>query len=453
MTTVIETCRIPPPQGVAVELFLPLSFFDMTWLHSNPMYVLNFYNHPCSEAEFFNTIVPNLKHSLSLTLKHYLPVAGNLLYPLDTDALKPVLRYISGDTVALTVAVSGLDFDELVANHPREADQFYDHLQPPAPLIEQEDYKIAPLISMQATLFPNRGICIGANFHHSLCDWRSIVGFVKAWALINKSGDDEVFVSEIGESLPVFEKPDSEASRRVDGIFWNAMKKIPFKTVESHPRPTNRVRDSFILRQSDIIKLKNMVLSARPNLVRVSTFTVAAAYVWTTLVKSHGSAGDEDEVFVFPADARGRRNALFDPPVPVNYFGNCLGGAVVIVEHRKFVAEDGFVVAAEAIGDVIKAKIYDGDEFLKSPENRLSMMSKPERVFGVLVVYGSPKFEYKEADFGWGAAKKVEMLSLDDEKYGMFLSNSGDGGLVIDMSLPKEMMESFASIFEDGLIV
>ncbi|XP_047940886.1 malonyl-coenzyme:anthocyanin 5-O-glucoside-6'''-O-malonyltransferase-like [Salvia hispanica] len=451
MTTVIETCRIPPPQGVAAELFLPLSFFDMSYLDSNPMYVLNLYNHPCSEAEFSNTIVPNLKHSLSLTLQHYLPVAGNLLYPLhtDTDASKPVLRYISGDTVALTIAISSLDFNDLVANHAREADQFYDLVQPRAPLAEEENYKIAPVISLQATLFPGRGICIGVNFHHSLCDWRSIVGFVKAWAMVNKSGDDEA----LGESPPVFEKPDSEASRRVHGIFWNAMKKIPFKTVVPLPRPTNKVRASFILRQFDIKNLKHRFLSARPSLDRVSTFTVAAGYIWTTLVKSHGSsAEDKHEVFYFPADARGRQNALFDPPVPVNYFGNCLGGGLVKLEQRKLAGNDGFVVAAEAIGDVIKAKIYDGDEFLKRPEDRLGKID--ESVVGVLAVYGSIKFECKEADFGWGVARKVEMLSLDREVLiGMLMSNSGDGGLVIDLSLPKERMESFASIFQDGLTV
>ncbi|XP_047940888.1 malonyl-coenzyme:anthocyanin 5-O-glucoside-6'''-O-malonyltransferase-like [Salvia hispanica] len=450
MTTVIETCRIPPPQGVAAELLLPLSFFDMSWLHTVPIYVLNFYNHTCSEAEFLNTIVPKLKHSLSLVLKHYLPVAGNILFPLDTAASKPVLRYISGDTVALTVAVSGLDFDELVANHAREADQFYDLVPPPVPLIEEENYKIAPVFSFQATLFPGRGICIGVNFQHTLCDWRSTVGFMKAWAAINKSGGDEVFATKTG---PVFEKPDTEGSRRVNGMFWNEMKKIPFEPAASLPQPTNRVRASFVLRQSDIRKLKNRILTARPGLDRVSTLMVAAAYVWTALVKSHGSSAEgEEEVLYIPADARGRRNAMFDPPVPVNYFGNCLGGGLVKMEQRKVAGEDGFVVAAEAIGDVIKAKILDGDELLKSPENRLGKMERREKVFGVLVVYGSPKFEFKEADFGWGVARKMMILSLDEDKYGMLMSNSGDGGLVIDMSLPKERMESFASIFQDGLI-
>ncbi|KAL1560726.1 malonyl-coenzyme:anthocyanin 5-O-glucoside-6'''-O-malonyltransferase-like [Salvia divinorum] len=144
MTTVLETCGIQPQAGGGAELLLPLSFFDMTWLHFNPIRRLIFYNHQCSEAEFSNSIVPNLKHSLSLTLKHYLPVAANLLYPFDTETSKPVFRYISGDSVPLTIAVSSLDFDELVANHARESDQFYDLLPPTVALAVEENYQIAP---------------------------------------------------------------------------------------------------------------------------------------------------------------------------------------------------------------------------------------------------------------------------------------------------------------------
>ncbi|KAG6382397.1 hypothetical protein SASPL_157927 [Salvia splendens] len=416
MTTMIETCRIPPPQGAAAELFLSLSFFDMMWLHFNTTRRLIFYSHTCSEAEFSNNIVPNLKHSLSLTLKHYLPVAGNLLYPLDTDASKPVFRYISVDSVSLTIAVSGLDFDELVANHARESDQFYDLLPRTPKVADVENYQIAPL----------------------------------AWAMINKSGDDEVFVSQNGESLPFFERPIGKESSRLNGIFWDVMKKIPFQPAATHPLPTNRVRASFILRQSDIKNLKNLIFSARPNMDRVSTFVVAAAYVWTTLAKSLGPAGDEDEVFIFGADARGRRNAMFDPPLAVNYFGNCLDGRVVRVEHRKLAAEDGFVAAAVAVAGEMKAKIYDGDEFLISPENLLTEMEKYKDM-RALGITGSPKLDFTEADFGWGEAEKVEFLSLDGAGYLMSLFNSRNGDLAVGMSLSKEEMEAFASMFATGL--
>ncbi|XP_041995979.1 malonyl-coenzyme:anthocyanin 5-O-glucoside-6'''-O-malonyltransferase-like [Salvia splendens] len=450
MTTMIETCRIPPPQGAAAELFLSLSFFDMMWLHFNTTRRLIFYSHTCSEAEFSNNIVPNLKHSLSLTLKHYLPVAGNLLYPLDTDASKPVFRYISVDSVSLTIAVSGLDFDELVANHARESDQFYDLLPRTPNVADEENYQIVALVSLQVTLFPGRGICIGLSNHHSLSDGRSILGFMKAWAMINKSGDDEVFVSQNGESLPFFERPIGKESSRLNGIFWDVMKKIPFQPAATHPLPTNRVRASFILRQSDIKNLKNLIFSARPNMDRVSTFVVAAAYVWTTLAKSLGPAGDEDEVFIFGADARGRRNAMFDPPLAVNYFGNCLDGRVVRVEHRKLAAEDGFVAAAVAVAGEMKAKIYDGDEFLISPENLLTEMEKYKDM-RALGITGSPNLDFTEADFGWGEAEKVEFLSLDGAGYLMSLFNSRNGDLAVGMSLSKEEMEAFASMFATGL--
>ncbi|XP_047941849.1 malonyl-coenzyme:anthocyanin 5-O-glucoside-6'''-O-malonyltransferase-like [Salvia hispanica] len=451
MTTVIETCRILPSQGGAAELFLPLSFFDMYWLHFNHTRRLIFYSHPCSESEFSNTIVPNLKHSLSLALKHYLLVAANLLYPLHTDVSKPVFRYVSGDSVSLTIAVSGLDFEELVADHARESDQFYDLLPRTPAMSEDENYKIIPPISLQVTLFPGRGICLGLSNHHSLGDGRSIIGFIKAWAVINKFGNDEEFVSRNRESLPVFDRPNSKDSSRLDGIFWDVMKKIPFQPAATHPLPTNRVRASFILRQSHIKMLKNRILSARPNIDRVSTFVVAAAYVWTTLAKSLGLAGDEyeDVLFYFVADSTGRQNALFDPPVAVNYFGNCLGSERVRVEHRKLAAEDGFVAAAEAIVDEIKTKIYNSNEFLKNPENMLTETSKYKGMRS-LVVTGSPKFDYAEADFGWGEAQKVEVLSLD-EGYRMSMSNSGNGNLVIGMSLIKEEMEAFASMFATGL--
>ncbi|KAG6416923.1 hypothetical protein SASPL_124364 [Salvia splendens] len=69
-----------------------------------------------------------------------------------------------------------------------------------------------------------------------------------------------------------------------------------------------------------------------------------------------------------------------------------------------------------------------------------------------LTTTGSPKFDYSKADFGWGKAEKVEFLSLD-EGYSIFLSSSGDGDLVVGMSLTKEEMEAFASMFATGVKV
>ncbi|KAH6785573.1 hypothetical protein C2S51_038028 [Perilla frutescens var. frutescens] len=443
MTTVLETCGIQPPPGAAAELSVPLSFFDIVWLHFHPIRRLIFYEHPCSNADFLETIIPKLKQSLSLTLKHYLPAAGNLLYPLDTEN-KPAIRYVSADSVPLTIAVSGRDFDDLTGNHARDSDQFYDFMPQIPPLIEEAEFKIVPLIALQATLFSGRGICIGFSNHHCLGDARSIVGFMWAWASINKSGGDEEFLLENGDSLPFFDRPIFGDSSRIDDMYWNAMKRIPLNPPSSFPLPTKRVRASFTLRQSDVKKLKNLVLSKNPSLVQVSSFVVTAAYVWSCVVKSGDSVGEEvgeneAEVFVFPADGRGRPNALFDPPVPVNYFGNCLGAGRVSVEHKDLVADDGFLAAAVAIVNEMKNKIYNKEEFLSGQDKLLWDMPKYKNM-RIFVVSGSPKFDLWNCDFGWGKATTVEILSLDGGKYSMSLSNS-DGGLVVGMSLPKERME------------
>ncbi|KAL0354188.1 UNVERIFIED_CONTAM: Malonyl-coenzyme:anthocyanin 5-O-glucoside-6'''-O-malonyltransferase [Sesamum angustifolium] len=68
-------------------------------------------------------------------------------------------------------------------------------------------------------------------------------------------------------------------------------------------------------------------------------------------------------------------------------------------------------------------------------------------------VSGSPKFDLSNADFGWGTARKLEILTIDEEKYSMSLckSRDSDGGLEIGLSLPKARMEAFATIFDEGL--
>ncbi|EYU24859.1 hypothetical protein ABFS82_13G024400 [Erythranthe guttata] len=454
-TTLVETCQIPPPpcSSAAAELQLPLSFLDIVWIHSKPMRGLLLYKYSCSESHFLETLVPKLKESLSLTLKHYLPLAGNLLYPLNTADHKPLLRYVSGDSVSLKIAVSGGNFDDLVGNHPRDADQFYDFVPEIPPATEDSEYKIVPVFALQVTLFPGRGICIGLSNLHSLGDARSIAGFMRAWASISKSGGEDEFLTKHGESPPVFDRSVINDPLKIDSIFWEVMKKIPF-TPSSSPLPTNRVRATYTLHQSDIQKLKDFVLAKKPGLVHVSSFVVTTSYIWTTLLKSAGAVEEEDddhstlEYFKFAVDARERVN----PPVPTNYFGNCLGVGIAEIKHEKLVDEEGLLVAAEFMSELMKNMSNNKDEALKGAENWMdgSMKHVWARAVGVS---GSPRFDFCSADFGWGRARKFEVVSIDGERCSISLckSNDSEGGLEIGLSLPKERMTAFAAIFADGL--
>ncbi|XP_057793358.1 malonyl-coenzyme:anthocyanin 5-O-glucoside-6'''-O-malonyltransferase-like [Salvia miltiorrhiza] len=447
MTTVLETCRIPPAPGGAAELSLPLTYLDVTWIHFQPIRRLLFYDHPCSKPQFLSTIVPHLKQSLSLTLKHYLPVAGSLLYPSDTAAQKPVIRYVAGDSVPLTIAVSTNDLDHLTGNHPRDADQFYDFVPPMPPASDGDGFAAVPVFALQATLFPGRGVCIGFANHHVLGDASSIVGFVKAWASITKLGGDAEFLA------PVFDRGAVSDPHGWDMLNWEVMREIPFRPpVSANPVPTNRVRATFVLNRTDLERLKR---SIKPGPVHVSSFAAATSYVWSCMAKSGDAVGEEAgnggvDYFVFVVDVRARA----DPPVPASYFGNCLSFAAARVERRRLAGEEGFAAAAEEVGRVIGEKVNRKEEVLRGMQNWRESYEELKRIRSI-GVSGSPRFDLCAADFGWGEARKMEALSIDGERYSMSLCKSrgggGGGGLEVGLSLEKERMEAFAAIFAQGL--
>ncbi|KAL0362341.1 UNVERIFIED_CONTAM: Malonyl-coenzyme:anthocyanin 5-O-glucoside-6'''-O-malonyltransferase [Sesamum calycinum] len=399
MAIILETCRVPAPPGAADDLSVPLTFLDIFWLHFHPIRRLLFYDYPCSKPHFLENIAPKLKESLSLTLRHYLPVAGYLIFPLNSEK-KPEIRYVVGDSaVSLTIAESASDFHDLIGNHARDADQFYEFVPQTDPVTDESEYQRVPVMALKVTLFPGRDLSLKTHLE-----------------LIPSSGKKK--------------------------------REVPLKS-SSFPLPTNRVRATYVLRQADIKRLKDLVLEKKPGLVQVSSFVVTVSYVWTCLVKS-GEQVDDDvlESFIFGADIRAR----IDPPVPAKYFGNCLGGGFVNIEHKQLVGEEGFVTAAEAFADQIINRVNKKDEVLKGAENWLSEVKKLTAT-RMHAVSGSPKFDLYNADFGWGRARKMEVVSIDGDKHSMSLCKSRDseGGLEVGLSLPKPRMEAFAAIFEDGL--
>ncbi|KAM1653121.1 hypothetical protein ACFX1Q_006322 [Malus domestica] len=116
---VVEVCKVAPqpstPDSSAIPESLPLTLFDLLWLRFAPVQRLFFYeiNNPNSSDTNFthSTLIPKLKTSLSLTLKQFLPLAGNVIWPKESP--KPILRYVRGDGVLLNIAESDSDFHHI----------------------------------------------------------------------------------------------------------------------------------------------------------------------------------------------------------------------------------------------------------------------------------------------------------------------------------------------------
>ncbi|GER43149.1 HXXXD-type acyl-transferase family protein [Striga asiatica] len=454
MTTILEISEVSPPPGGPTELFVPLTLFDIMWVHFHRIQRLLFYDHPSSQPYFSENLIPNLKRSLSLALQHYLPLSGHLIYPLNTahdDDKKPVFRYRVGDSVSFTTALSEHDFDELVADNAQDADRFYEFVPEMPPPKDELDCKVVPVLALKATLFPGRGVCIGFSNHHSIGDACSIFAFLKAWSSIAKSkGVDFSF------SFSTFDRCFVEDPSGVGNIYWKSMREIALKP-RSFPLPTNRVRATFTLDRANIERLKDLVSAEKPSLGRVSSFVVTVSYVRACLAKSSDEIGEEtdDDVvdyLIFAVDLRAR----MDPPVPDNYFGNCLGFGLAKIEHRQLVGGKGFMILAEAVAKDIKNRLNNKHEVLRGAENWISNIrelkgSKSTRVVGVS---GSPKFDFSDVDFGWGKARKLEVVSIDGDHYSISLSKSrgSNGGLEVGLSLPRDRMEAFGAIFAKGLM-
>ncbi|XVF60692.1 hypothetical protein PTKIN_Ptkin08bG0068800 [Pterospermum kingtungense] len=454
---VVETTRVTPPSDSpksATEFSLPLTFFDAIWFKFHPVERVFFYQLNDSTPEYFNSVIlPKLKHSLSLTLLHYLPLAGNLQWPLNSP--KPIITYTPNDGVSITVAESNSNFSLLSGNEIREAPQL--HSLVPELMVTDD---IASIIALQITLFPSQGFCIGITTHHTVLDGKSSTMFIKSWAYLCQL-DNIIKISSLPpELIPFFNRSVIKDASGLDLLYLNQWmdftgsgnRRSLMIIQNTRDIPDDLVRATFDLTREDIKKLREKVLSklekAKP--LHLSSFVVALAYVSTCQIKARGGESERGIYFAFAADCRSR----LDPPIPENYFGNCVICPIAESKAVNFMDENGFPFAAELVSDMVKDQLEK--EVLRNPERSMIKYFNLMKETGkqVISVSGSPRFGVYDVDFGWGKPKKVEVLSIDRAGGGAISlaeSRDGSGGIEIGLALNKHEMEIFVSSFLDGL--
>ncbi|XP_055809023.1 phenolic glucoside malonyltransferase 1-like [Solanum dulcamara] len=458
MASVIEQCQVAPPPSGAAEVTLPLTYFDYMWLGFHRIRRILFYKLPISKLDFVQNTIPHLKDSLSLALKHYLPLAGNVACPLDTNGY-PELRYVTGDSVSVTFSETNMDFNYLIDDHPRNAKDFY-HFVPK--LGEPKDapgFQLAPVLAIQVTFFPNLGVSIGFTNYHVVGDGATIVGFIRAWALLHKFGGHEQFLSN--EFIPFYDRSVIKDPYGQGMYIWEEMKKINIEMRDIvTPPPEHMVQGTFTIRRDDIEKLKNLILysgrRSNSTLTHVTSFTITCAYVWTCLIKSEDAIREEmiidDNVMEFFGCA-GDYRPRFNPPIPQSYFGNCIVGCITRTRHVDLAGKEGFTIAVELIGEVIQKKMKDNEEWILNGSWYKELVNVD--VNRIVSIAGSPKHDLYAADFGWGRAAKLEFISPNNGGDGISMSLSKskdfDGDLEIGLCLSKTRMNAFAAIFTHGL--
>ncbi|CAJ2647650.1 unnamed protein product [Trifolium pratense] len=267
---------IPPPSTQTSTT--PLTFFDIYWLRFHPVERIFFYTLPNSQSHssfFYQNIVPKLKTSLSLTLQHFLPLAGKIIWP--SDSPKPFIQFNPNDDdgVSLLIAESDLDFNHVIENSPHETSLSHSFV----PHLESTD-SFASIISFQITLYPKSGFSIGISTHHAVLDGKSSTMFLKAWAyLCNKIIETEESPILLPKLEPSFDREIIKDQNGLGDTFtsnWMEIvaKMFPnekgnercLKILPFQPKLDDYVRATFELTRENLNKIKQRVLSMLDNI-------------------------------------------------------------------------------------------------------------------------------------------------------------------------------------------
>ncbi|XP_039137490.1 phenolic glucoside malonyltransferase 2-like [Dioscorea cayenensis subsp. rotundata] len=438
---VLNQISVYPSPGCATETTLPLTFFDVMWIHGHPVERIFFYSlpqHYSTTDHFINSIVPSLTSSLSLTLHHFYPLAGKLIRhsPNSNDF---AIHCKHGDSVSFTVAESLADFQALSSNHPLPFNEVYTLV----PILDKFSDDSKPLLSLQVTFFPNAGISIGIAFHHIAGDGSVFGHFLKSWALSCSSLGSVPLL----QPPPVFDKSLVKDPHGCYSLFLQQLFSCPSDQGPGSSKLAvldDAVCSTFCLGLDQIQALKKNFSTKSKDNKTPSTFTVACAYIWVCYVKAQRYPTKERAHFIFPVDCRGR----LKPPLPATFFGNCIRPGLAEEDTEKLIGEDGVLVASEAIMRTIDAFKDDAINDVKEwMEKSIAWVGTGR----MLSLAGSPKLGIYESDFGWGRPTRVVITSI--QKTGaMSLSERRDeDGVEIGFVLPKDIMDEFSSIFSSDL--
>ncbi|XP_027349241.1 coumaroyl-CoA:anthocyanidin 3-O-glucoside-6''-O-coumaroyltransferase 1-like [Abrus precatorius] len=456
---VIEQCQISPPPGSVPSTSIPLTFLDLPWLCCPPIKRIFLYEFPYSTQYFFQTFLPTLKHSLSLTLQHFFPFSANLVFPPKPN--KPHILYSHDDCISFTVVESTADFTKLVSDSPRDVKDLHPFvpLLPSSRTLEDGTF-LFPLMAIQVTVMSNSAFSICITFSHVVADGRAFHHFMKFWASICKSKGDLAFL-EGSLSLPLHNRNIIDDPISLKPIFSEELWNLSLQNLNSkgliHDVPSDMVRHMIVLSHDHIEKLKRWVSvrckSHDPATLHITTFVVTCSLIWVCKVKSEEIKdgiilpnNDESYVLTFVADCRNRPQLS----TQLEYFGNCLVSGNVVLKRSTLVAGNGILEAAIAIGSKVRymqCEIFEGAETLMSNLTEFDKLGQH-----VTVIAGSPKLEVYETDFGWGKPKRSEVVNVEISGTISFSDcRDEEGKIEVGLALQKIQMKKFCTILQEQL--
>ncbi|KAA0064398.1 putative acetyltransferase [Cucumis melo var. makuwa] len=402
-------------------LMLSVQYIQKGLLYSKPPAALN------DEGQFIEDLLKKLKHSLSIALVHFYPLAGRLAtisYQDEGSCLvyvdcnnSPGAKFIHARlNMTISDILSPTDVPVIVQ-------YFFDHDR-----AANHDGHSTSLLSIQVTELLD-GVFIGCSINHSLVDGSSYWHFLNMWSEIFQAEDENYSISR----PPILQRwfPDGHGP----------ILKLPFTNPDQFI--TKFEAPQLRERMFHFTSASLAVLKARANTEyktnKISSFQSLSALVWRSITRARGLSPDQTTSCRLAVNNRLRLN----PPLPENYFGNSIQ-AIRGVAIVKELLENNLGWAAwklhEAVVNHDDEKVRDHvNKWVESP-----FVYHIEQLFDPLSVMmgSSPRFNKYGNVFGMGKALALRSgyAHKFDGKVSCYPGSEGGGSIDLELCLRPEFM-------------
>ncbi|XP_021847416.2 uncharacterized acetyltransferase At3g50280-like [Spinacia oleracea] len=412
---------------------------DLVFLSIDPIQKGLLFSLSSSQTSLAN-LLEKLKHSLSIALLHFYPLAGRFTTKKQpeqntsfvfVDCNKgPGARFIHATALDLTV------YDVLSPVDVSVAHSFFDLGEK----YVNYDGHIKALLSIQLTeLFD--GVFIGFSMSHSVVDGTSFIHFVNMLSEIFRSNDYASEITKISR-VPIFNyRP------------WDLQViKFPFLDPEeflSRGYDPGPLRERmFEFSPTSMARLKSKAnQECGTNNVVISCFQALIALVWKSITRARDLPLDQKTTCFLAIGARGR----LDPPVSDDYFDNILSYDQWSCKVGELFG-NGLGWAAMKVRELIVAHtgkgILDGYKMFVNTPMVIPRGSDPDPVgaHGV-IIGGSARFDMYGAEFGLGRALAARM-GYGNKEDGKITANQGcegGGSVELEICLRPHIMDALES--------
>ena len=395
------------------------------------------------QHDFIENLLEKLKHSLSLTLFHFYPLAGRLVTQKTQDPPSYAVLVDcnnNSDGARFIYATLDMTISDIISpiDVPPIVHSLFDHHK-----AVNHDGHTMPLLSIQVTELLD-GVFIGCSMNHTIGDGTSYWNFFNTWSEIFFQTQAQGL--EYDATVPISRHP---IHNRWFPDGCGPLINLPFKHedefIDRFESPKLRVR-IFHFSAESIAKLKARANSeSKSKTSEISSFQSLSAHVWRSVTRARKLPNDEITSCKLAISNRSR----LEPPLPHEYFGN----AVDVVSTAGFTA--GELLEKDLGWAAWKVHVAVANQNDKAVRQKLKEWLKLPVVYQLGVHFdpctvtmsSSPRFNMYGNEFGMG--KAVAVLSgyanKNDGNVTAYQGYEGEGSIDLEICLSPDAVSALES--------